>query len=252
MARSEEIHVLDTAADLFAAAAQHFVTQAQAVIRAKGHFRVALSGGSTPKNLYARLASGAFPPVPWDKIYVFFGDERDVPPDHADSNYRMASQAMLSKVPVPAENVFRVPTELNNAEAAALEYEQTIRTYFNLKPGEVPRFDLILLGMGPDGHTASLFPGTAALGESSRLVVANWVEKFKSYRITFTLPLLNNAACVLFLASGAEKAAMIRQVIEEHRPELPSTRVHPQDGRLIWMLDQAAAAGLSGPSRKLK
>lgn len=245
MATSEEIHVLGSSSELFQAAAEQFVTRAKSAIETKGKFCVALSGGSTPKSLYALLASSSFPSIPWDKSYFFFGDERDVPPDHPDSNYRMAWEAMLSKVPVPHGNVVRVHTEVNNANTAALEYEKTLRTFFKLKPGEFPRFDLVLLGMGPDGHTASLFPGTAALNENSRMVVANWVEKFKSYRITFTLPVLNHAACVMFLASGPEKAEMVCQVLEEHRPELPSTRVHPEVGRLIWMLDQAAAARLS-------
>ena len=146
-------------------------------VRANGRFTVALSGGSTPKTLYSLLATK--PDIPWDKIYFFWGDERHVPPDHPESNYRMANEALLSKVPVRAENIFRIHAEEKDAAAAALQYEQTLKDFFHLSPGEFPRFDLILLGMGPDGHTASLFPGTAALNETQRLVVANWVREIQ-------------------------------------------------------------------------
>lgn len=245
----EEIHVLENSSDLFHTAAQEFATQAESAVRERGVFRVALSGGSTPKTLYSLLASPEFASIPWEKIQLYFGDERDVPPDDPESNYRMANEAMISKIHIPPGNVFRVQTEGKTADQAAAEYEQTIGKSFALKPGEFPRFDLILLGMGPDGHTASLFPGSAALNEQTRAVVANWVDKFQSYRITFTYPVLNNAACVMFLASGPEKAEMIRNVLEEHRQDLPSARVHPTNGRLVWMLDQLAAAGLSRTAR---
>ncbi|HKD00864.1 MAG TPA: 6-phosphogluconolactonase [Terriglobales bacterium] len=247
MPSSEEIHVLPTAQELFEAAAREFVTQSAAAIAARGKFSVALSGGSTPKGLYALLAER--PAIAWNKIYFFFGDERNVPPDDAESNYRMASEAMLTRVPVPRENIFRVPTEVDDAEAAALRYQDTLRKFFALRDGEFPRFDLILLGMGSDGHIASLIPGTAALDEKVRLVVANWAPKLNSYRITFTFPVLNHAACAMFLASGPDKAPMIHQVLEEQRADLPAARVHPLDGRLIWMLDQAAAVGLSEATR---
>lgn len=249
MTTSEEIHVLKTDDELFHAAAREFVAQLNSALEKHGKFCVALAGGSTPRSLYSLLAGGSIASLPWARIFFFFGDERNVPPGDADSNYRMANEAMLSKVPVPAGNVFRVQTEMNNPEAAALEYENSIRKFFALQPGEFPRFDLIMLGMGPDGHTASLFPGTAALTETRRLVVANWVPKLNTYRITFTFPVLNHAACVMFLAGGPDKAAPIRQVLEEHRADLPSAKVQPVDGRLVWMLDQAAAVGLSEATR---
>jgi 6-phosphogluconolactonase len=245
MSSAREIHVLDTPIDLFRAAAEQFAALARTEVQAKGKFSVALSGGSTPRSLYSLLAGGSIPDIPWDKIHFFFGDERDVLPDDAESNFRMANEALLSKAPIPAENIFRVRTEIKDAPAAALEYEHTIRAFFRLKPGEFPRFDLIFLGMGPDGHTASLFPGTAGLAETNRLVVANWVEKFHSYRISFTLPVLNHAAFVMFLVSGPDKAATIRQVLGEGPADFPSAQVHPSAGRLIWLLDSAAAAGLS-------
>ena len=146
---------------------------------------------------------------------------------------------------VPDDHVFRVPTEEKDADTAALDYEQTLRKFFSVKPGEFPRFDLVLLGLGPDGHTASLFPGTAALNEKNRLVVANWIEKFQTYRITLTLPVLNHAACVMFLVSGQDKAKIVPEVLENENANLPSQKVHPADGRLLWLLDGAAGSGLS-------
>jgi 6-phosphogluconolactonase len=240
-----EIRILETPAELFQAAAEEFAELAKKAVQATGQFTVALSGGSTPKGMFNLLAGEKFASIPWDKIYFFWGDERHVPPDHPDSNYRMAYEALLSKVPVPAENVFRVPTANKDADAAALAYEETLKTFFKLRPGEVPRFDLILLGMGPDGHTASLFPDSAALHEDKRLVVANWVEKFKTHRITFTYPVLNNAACVTFLVAGEDKAPALHEVLENKNSGLPAQLVRPENGRLIWLVDRAAASRLS-------
>jgi 6-phosphogluconolactonase len=243
VASEPEIRALKSSEDLFEAAAVEFAAQASEAVRARGRFTVALSGGSTPKSLYTLLT--AEPSIPWDKICFFWGDERHVPPDHPDSNYRMAYEAMLSKVPVRAEDIFRIHGEDRDAEAAARQYEQTLKDFFFLSPGELPRFDLILLGLGADGHTASLFPGTAALNESRRLVVANWVEKFQTYRITFTFPVLNAAACVMFLAVGPDKAPMLHQVLENSSANLPSQQVRPNNGRLLWLVDGAAASALS-------
>lgn len=157
----------------------------------------------------------------------------------------MVNESLLSKIAMPAQNVFRVKAELPDAAFAAADYETQLRRFFELKPNEFPRFDLILLGMGPDGHTASLFPDSEGLRESSKLVIANWVEKFKTNRISFTFPLLNNAAEVMFLASGSDKSEMIHEVLEDKRtPPLPSQQVQPTNGRLIWMLDESAAAKL--------
>ena len=243
MSSAPEIRVFETAAELFRGAAEEFCTQAVAAVAQRGRFSVALAGGSTPRSLYQLLASGAFPMFPWDKTYFFFGDERHVPPDHPDSNFRMANEAMLSKA--PAQNVFRIPAEMKDAEAAASAYEQTLRNFFHLAAGEFPRFDLILLGLGPDGHTASLFPDTTALTENKRLVVGNWVERFKTHRITFTFPVLNRAAFVMFLACGADKTGILREVLRNPQADLPSQKVRPTDGRLVWMLDRAAAGELS-------
>jgi 6-phosphogluconolactonase len=246
MPAQPEIRILKTAAELFEAAATEFAARASQAVQARGRFTVALSGGSTPKALYSLLASK--PDIPWDKIYFFWGDERHVPPDHPDSNYRMTSEALLSKVPVRQENIFRIHAEEKDAPAAALQYEQALQDFFHLSPGQFPRFDLVLLGIGTDGHTASLFPGTAALNETQRLVVANWVPKLSAHRLTFTFPVLNAAACVIFLASGPDKAAILHQVLENSSADLPSQRVHPSNGELLWLIDGPAATALSRPA----
>lgn len=239
------IEVLATADDLFRAAAEEFVRVGRSAIAAHGRFTVALSGGSTPKALYSLLAAD-FGDFPWNRSFLFFGDERHVPPADADSNYRMVNESLLTKIAIPARNVFRVAAENPDAAAAAADYESQLRLFFAIQSGEFPRFDLILLGMGSDGHTASLFPDSFALEEQSRLVVANWVAKFNTHRITFTFPVLNRAAEVMFLAPGADKAGMLHQVLEgANTPPLPSQRVEPSDGKLLWMLDEAAAAKLT-------
>lgn len=247
MSAPVELRRLTTPQDLFQAAAEEVIRSATDAVAQRGRFTIALSGGSTPRNLYTLIAANASTTLPWDQMFFFWGDERHVPPDSPDSNYRMAKEALLSKVPIPAANIFPIPAENPDASAAAETYEQTLQKFFAVAPGEFPRFDLILLGMGPDGHTASLFPETAALQEKSRLVVANWVEKLGSSRITFTLPLLNAARCVAFLVSGADKAAALHEVLEGNAPaeKYPSRLVQPRDGKLIWFVDRAAASGLS-------
>jgi 6-phosphogluconolactonase len=245
MLTTPEIRIRDTAEDLFQTAAHEWTALASQAVRNKGNFTVALSGGSTPKTLYSLLARNYAAKLPWDKTFFFWGDERHVPPDHPESNYRMVYEAMLSRVSVPAENVFRVPAEEKDAEAAACSYEHTVQTFFRLGPGDVPRFDLTLLGIGPDGHTASLFPGTPVLRENQRLVVANWVEKFKAYRITMTFPVLNCSACVMFLVSGKEKSEILREVLENPNAGLPSQKVRPAQGRLLWLVDRDAASALA-------
>ena len=243
MPPQSEIRILKSSEALFEAAAVEFALQASEAVRARGRFTVALSGGSTPKSLYSLLA--VKPGIPWDKVCFFWGDERHVPTDSPESNYGMANEALLSKVPVRSENIFRIRGEEKNAEAAALKYEHDIKAFFHLSPGEFPRLDLILLGLGPDGHTASLFPETAALNEFDRLVVANWVPKFNTYRITLTFPVLNQAACVIFLVSGADKATIAHDVLENGDANLPSQRVRPTNGKLLWLLDSEAASALS-------
>ncbi|HKM85853.1 MAG TPA: 6-phosphogluconolactonase [Terriglobales bacterium] len=245
MPSTRSIEVLANAGDLFHAAAEEFVRVGRSAIGAQGRFTVALAGGSTPKALYSLLAAN-YASFAWNRVFLFFGDERHVPPTDPQSNYRMVNESLLTKITIPAENVFRVTAENPDAAAAALEYEERIRRFFELKCGEFPRFDLILLGMGPDGHTASLFPDSPALDEQSRLVVSNWVAKFKTDRITFTFPVLNHANEVMFMTSGADKADMLHQVLEgKNTPPFPSQRVQPSDGKLLWMIDEPAAAKLA-------
>ncbi len=247
MSKSVEVRRLTTPQDLFQAAGEEVIRAATDSIAERGRFTIALAGGSTPKNLYTLVAANASATLPWNQIFFFWGDERHVPPTDADSNYRMVQETLLSRVPVPAANIFRVPSELADATAAADAYEEIIRSFFTLKAGEFPRFDLILLGMGPDGHTASLFPESPALREKSRLVVANWVEKLNTSRITLTLPVLNAARRVFFLVSGMDKASALHEVLEgSAAPEkYPSKLVQPTDGKLIWFVDRAAASELT-------
>jgi 6-phosphogluconolactonase len=233
------------------AAAVQLMELSTAAIAERGVFTMALSGGSTPKKLYALLAHDpAFSTFPWAKTQLFFGDERHVPPDHAESNFRMTKETLLSTGLVPEGNVHRVFAELDDAAQAAAEYEAEIRRHFvgDARLDDVPRFDVILLGMGPDGHTASLFPGSAALEEKTKWVASNWVEKFKTDRITFTFPVLNAARTVLLLIAGADKAPMLKQVLGDTRGTYPVEHVQPRDGVAVWMLDQAAAAELPSAS----
>jgi len=251
MTKGREIRVVEDPKAIFRAAAEEFAARAAESIRKNGLFTVCLAGGSTPKGLYSLLAGDpAFRDrVAWEKVHFFFGDERHVPPDHADNNYRMAYEAMLSKLPAPPWNTHRHATEAP-ADFAAEYYEKILGGFFKLKPGELPRFDLVLLGMGPDGHTASLFPGTAAVHEKTRLCVAPWVEKFKSFRVTLTPHVLNNAAAVMFMAAGADKAGTLKEVLEgPYEPDrLPSQVIRPGDGEFLWLVDRPAARLLTTTS----
>jgi 6-phosphogluconolactonase len=231
------------------AAAAVFVRTAEDAIGAADAFRVVLAGGSTPRGLYALLAAdaGLRTRIPWEKVHVFWGDERHVPPDHADSNFRMAHAALLGRVPIDRAHVWRMKGEYPSASQAADEYEQNLRELFGLAPGAMPRFDLVLLGIGADGHTASLFPGTAALNEQRRIVVANRVEQLRADRITLTAAALNNASCVMFLVHGADKAAALKAVLEQPfaPAKLPAQLIRPERGRLLWIVDRAAASLLA-------
>jgi 6-phosphogluconolactonase len=244
-----EILVYPEAKAFYRAVADEFLRLGRVSIAQQDRFTVALAGGSTPRASYTLLAEderAGQAGLAWDKVEIFFGDERAVPPDHPDSNFRMAQEVLLSRVPLRPESVHRIQAEADPTEAAA-RYEEELSRVFKADRDQVPRFDLILLGMGPDGHTASLFPGSVALQETKRLISANWVEKFKSHRITFTFPLLNAAATALFAVSGADKAAMVQQVLrgDSAGPIYPAERVRPSTGRLVWMLDEAAASALS-------
>jgi 6-phosphogluconolactonase len=246
-----DVKVFPDAAAVTRAGADLFVATAKASVEQSGRFTVALSGGRTPAALYDLLASDAAlrTAVPWLQCFLFFGDERHVPPDHPDSNYRMADEALLSRVPISRSHVFRIRGELDNAARAALEYEEAVRSFFQLEPGQVPRFDLVMLGLGPDAHVASLFPGTHALQDREHLVVANWVEKFDSWRITLTVPVLNEAARVMLLVQGVEKARALEAVLHGPRDpqQLPAQLIQPKDGTVSWLVDRAAASLLGSP-----
>ncbi len=229
------------------AAAQAIVDTAARAVAARGRFTLVLAGGATPRVTYERLAAPPFRDrMPWPRTWVFFGDERAVPPEHPESNYGMARQALLSRVPIPPEQVVRFPAEAEDPEAAATEYARALATAFASRRGEVPRFDLVLLGLGVDGHTASLFPGSPVLKEIFRPVAAVYAAAAAvPQRLTLTLPVLNAAARVIFLVAGAEKAKVVRAVLAEKAP-LPAAMVQPKEGELIWLVDRAAAALLPG------
>ena len=238
---------------LAAEAARLVVERARAAAAERGVFRWALAGGSTPRDLYRLLAdphARCRGEMPWQRTHVFWGDERNVPPDHGESNFRMAREAMLDHVPVPAANVHRILGE-EPAERAAKLYEAELRAAFGadaaMSESAAPRFDLVLLGLGADGHTASLFPGSSALDERARWVAAPYVPALAAFRITLTLPAINGAAAVLFLVAGADKAEAVRAVLAGDEPPAvrPARAVHPRDGELLWRIDHAAARDLS-------
>ncbi len=242
------IRVFPDPAALAEAAARRVVESAQAAIDARGAFSIALSGGSTPRELHLKLSSKPLvDQVDWQRVHMFFGDERCVPPDDPQSNYRMAEETLLSRVPIRHEllKIHRMRGELP-PEEAAVDYERELKAFFKDEP---PRLDLILLGMGDNGHTASLFPGLTALHEQQRWVVAEYVAEVGMWRITLTPVVINLAREVLFLVAGAAKASMLHQVLEgPYAPdEKPSQIVRPSPGEVVWFVDAAAAEKLSRP-----
>ena len=233
-------------------AAEYFVEVAERAVAARGRARIAISGGSTPKAAFALLADPAQPwraRMPWEKLDLWWVDERCVPPGHPDSNYRMTREAMLDHVPMRPEQIHRKEGELE-PETAAARYQSELRKSFRLEGAELPRFDGLALGMGPDGHTASLFPHTQAIHELRRLVVANHVETVRdSWRVTLTWPVINHAAEVFFLVGGADKAQILQEVLIGPRDveRLPSQLIAPANGILSLLVDRAAAALLPAP-----
>ncbi|HTQ61718.1 MAG TPA: 6-phosphogluconolactonase [Candidatus Solibacter sp.] len=251
---SAEVRILPNAAAIARRAAERLVEIAAEGVRRKGSFELVLSGGSTPKALHTLLVSDPElrSKVPWDKMHLFFGDERHVKPDDPRSNYRMALETLISKSPLKPEQIHRIKAEYPIAEDAAKDYERQIRAHFKLAEGEFPRFDLVLLGMGSEGHTASLFPGTKALQENRRIVVHNWVGKVLMDRITLTAPALNNAGFVLFMVTGADKCLALTAVLERaYEPEqLPAQLIRPLNGSLLWLVDTAAGSQLTHAIRE--
>ena len=250
MPRSTEVTVdiYPGPADVARAAAEMFASCAAEAVKARGVARLAISGGSTPKTMLTMLASPDEPflkSIPWDKVQLFWVDERCVGPEHPESNYGMTKRAMLDGVPLPAQNVHRIEGELD-PEVCASKYEAEIRNAFKLEGAETPTFDLVLLGMGPDGHTASLFPHTDALNEMARIYVANHVPQKDTYRVTMTWPVITQGRQVAFLIEGAGKAEVLQAVFEgPYQPETyPSQLIRPASGKLTLLLDEAAAAKL--------
>lgn len=244
-------HVYESSDALAQAAAQHFAERVAQSVAKRGQARIAISGGSTPKATFALIADPAGPyaaSIPWDKIGLFWVDERSVGPEDADSNYRMTNEALLSKVPLNPEHVHRMEGELDPEEAAS-KYESLIRREFRLEGAEAPRFDVVWLGMGDDGHTASLFPHTEGLHELGRIVIANHVPQKDTWRITLTQTVINEANDVVFLIAGADKADPLERVLYgEYDPEtLPSQLIQPRNGALTLLLDEKAAAKLPKP-----
>lgn len=242
------VRVLETPESVAEAAAELFVQCAKEAIRERGRFLFALAGGSTPEMAYSRLAEKSG--VPWDGVFAFVGDERMVPADDPRSNFGMARRALLDRVPIPAANVFPVPTDAPSAEEAARLYESTLSAVFVIPAGDAPpRFDLIFLGLGDDGHTASLFPGKPALNEGTKWVTASepGVLPPAVDRVTLTFPVPNAARTVVFLVAGEKKAAVLRDVLDGN--DFPATRVRPVAGTVVWLVDREAAGKLDRVSR---
>jgi len=238
------LEIFEDKAALSKTAAELFVRTAREAVQQHGRFTVALTGGSSPVQLYSLLAQLPYrEQVPWQQTFIFWGDERWVPLTDERSNFRMAQENLLSKVPVPQEQVYPMWGDAA-PEAFARQYEQLLQQHFGQ---QAPQFDLILLGMGDDGHTASLFPGTEVLHETSRWVQAYYLEPQAMHRITLTAPLINQAKMICFLTFGSNKAAALHEVLEgERNPEqYPSQLIQPQDGEVHWLVDTSAASGLT-------
>lgn len=249
MAAIPDIRVAGSVQDWAHQAAAFIASVSERAILANGRFIMALSGGSTPKTLYQTLASPEWKTrFDWKKIHFLFGDERCVLPDHQDSNFNMAQASLFHPLAIQPDHIFRMKGEGEDPSSVAREYEQTIRQLTETQPPAMPRIDLVLLGLGDDGHTASLFPGTSALQETKKVVTVGQAPTGIRSRLTLTLGVLNQAAMVLFLVTGKGKADMIRRILEpasEADRSLPAAKITPESGQLVWMLDQAAAAGLT-------
>jgi 6-phosphogluconolactonase len=241
-----DIIICRDADELAHKAAQQFIAVANDAVTRSGRFTVALSGGSTPRALYSLLASADYRgQINWRCVHLFWGDERCVPPDHTESNYSMVHEALLSKIQMPPENIHRMTGE-KEPRLAASEYEDELRRFFQLSPGQLPRFDLILLGLGEDGHTASLFPGTAALNDDKHLVATVYVERLKAHRLTITLPVINTGAQVSFLIAGESKSAIVKALLggDANPTRYPAAKIIPASGKLAWFITQDAGSRL--------
>lgn len=238
---NERICVFGGPEEMSQRAAETFLEAAERNIRGKGRFTIALSGGKTPEMFYKLLGAEYADKIEWSKVHVFWGDERCVTPESPESNYNMAARALLSRIKIPDKNIHRIKGE-DEPASAALAYEEEIRGDFGLKAFEAPAFDMVLLGLGSDGHTLSIFPATKALFEGERLVIDTYVEKLKAHRVTMTLKTVNNASIALFLVSGLDKAGILREVLQGTGEACPARMVRP--GKLIWLVDRDAASRL--------
>lgn len=225
-------------------AASIVIDQSKIAVASKGRFTVAVSGGTTPLRLFELLGTAVRKDVPWERIHIFWVDERCVPPDHEDSNYKGAYESLLSRADIPAANIHRIKGEMPPEEAAG-EYEEELLRYF----GSIgfPVFDLVILGLGEDGHTASLFSDEPSLAERERFAIAVYVKKMQSWRITLTLPVLNNAAHILFLVVGWKKANILKEILgnDVKNPKYPASLIHPVCGKVTWLLDSGASSQLN-------
>lgn len=254
MSRAPEILIFADAQELTLEAADFFLSAGEQAIAERGRFLVTLSGGSTPKALYSILTSLEYARrLDWNRVQFLFGDERGVPPSHPDSNFAMANEALFIPLGISPAQIHRMRGE-DQPEAAALQYEDTLRRLTATSSGQWPALDLVLLGMGDDGHTASLFPGTPSLSERTRWVVPSLSPKGTRSRLTITLGVINHASMILFLVTGLNKAKVVQGVVERQSTEhglYPAALVQPETGRLLWYLDQAAASELSLPKQEL-
>jgi 6-phosphogluconolactonase len=239
------LNIAENYEELCQKAAQGILDFSNKKIAAQGRFSMVLSGGSTPKGIYQCMAGASYRnKFQWEKMHFFWGDERWVPPEDQKSNYRMVSEALLTKVKIPFVNIHPIQTMNGDIQTSARTYEETISNFFKLKKGDFPRFDLILLGLGPDGHTASLFPGNPSLLVKDRLAVSTSQEGIPEKRITLTLPAINHAEMIFFLVSGPEKADMVHEILEDENSIFPAKEITPSQGSICWFLDKAAAGKL--------
>jgi 6-phosphogluconolactonase len=238
------VHVFDRKDDIYSFIIETWREISQEAIERKGVFSAALSGGKTPIDLYHKL-SGVKEMLPWDKTHIFIVDERFVPLEHRDSNYRMLKETLLDHVPIPQGNIHPIPTERLTPQASAMAYEEDLKKFFRLSQNQFPKFDLLLLGIGEDGHTASLFPGTPLLDDTIHLAAPISMDERRHSRITLTLPVINNAKHILFLITGKNKASVLRKIIDKEDLYLPASMVHPKKGSLIFVIDREASSQLS-------
>jgi 6-phosphogluconolactonase len=237
---SSDIKIYNSPEDFQRGCTDYIVNIILECINAYGRCTIALSGGSTPRNIYKLLGSVEYlSQIRWEKVYLFWGDERCVPPFDPHNNFKMVDETLISKVPIPSQHIFRIPSEETPIEAAS-RYEHTLKFFFG--NGIYPSFDIILLGLGEEGHIASLFPGSSAIEENQRWVVSTYVEKLKAFRITLTFPVINNAKHIIFLVSGSNKAEILKKIFAENQNKIPAKKVSPQNGKLIWLLDKDAAS----------